>query len=203
MAWGCRDARAPVGGWLQGGGVVQKQETLPLGVVLERRRMENPWQDYAWKPVAVIPGAGACDPRGEWPVLKAGEDWAQFHAGTLPLELFRKETEGYKVNLTQKPPRLFVVLRSGEDMDCDHDMAPFLVTACPYEAQDYMDSGEETVEVVTMPDGVIAFVQAYIDAHHVDEPFHKRKRKRHASGDDSFGRRSALDPGRRGNGRHG
>lgn len=183
--------------------MIRKQETLPLGVVLERRRLDSPWQDYAWKPVAVIPGAGACDPRGEWLVLTAGEDWAHFHAGTLPLELFRKETEGYKVNLSQLPPRLFVVLRSGEDMDCDHDVAPFLVTACPYEAQDYLDSGEETVEVVAMPDGVIAFVQAYIDTHHVDEPFHKRKRKRYEGGDDSFGRRSPPDPGRRGNGRHG
>ena len=183
--------------------MVQKQETLPLGVVLERRRLDNPWQDYVWKPVAVIPGAGACDPRGEWPTLAAGEDWAHFHAGTLMLELFRKETEGYKVNLSQQPPRLFVVLRSGEDMDCDHDVAPFLVTACPYEAQDYLDSGEETVEVVAMPDGVIAFVQAYIDTHHVDEPFQKRKRKRYEGGDDSFGRRSPPDPGRRGNGRHG
>jgi hypothetical protein len=192
-----RDTRAPKGG------KVQKQESLPLGVVLERRRIDNPWQEYVWKPVAVIPGARACDPQGDWPVLAAGEGWAHFHAGTLPLELFRKETEGYKVNLSQQPPRLFVVLRSGEDMDCDHDLAPFLVTACPYEAQDYLDSGEETVEVVAMPEGVVAFVQAYIDAHHVDEPFRKRKRKRHEGGDESFGRRPAPGSGRGGNGRHG
>lgn len=170
---------------------MRKQESLPLGVVLERRRIDNPWQDYTWKPVAVIPGAGPCDPRGEWPVLAGGKDWAQFHAGTLMLELFRKETEGYKVNLSQQPPRLFVGLRSGEDMDSDHEVVPFLVTACPYEAQDYLDSGEDQVDAVAMPDAVIAFVQDFIDRHHVDEPFRKRKRTRAESGDEAFARRPA------------
>ena len=180
---------------------MEKQEQLPLGIVLERRDIDNPWQDHAWRPVAVFPGAPALDPRAGWPKLAEGEGWAHFHAGTLVLELFRRETEGYKVNLSQRPPSLFVVLRSGEDMDCDHDMVPFLVTACPYEAQDYLDSGDELIEAVAMPEGVAAFVQAYIDAHHVDEPFIKRKRKRHHGGDAGFGRRGAPQ-GRRGNGRH-
>ncbi len=179
------------------------QERLPLGVVLERRRSDNPWQDYAWRPVAVIPGAAPCDPCGQWTVLAAGEGWTHYHAGTLTLELFRKETEGYKVNLSQQPPCIFVGLRSGEDADCDHDLVPFLVTACPYEPQDYLDSGDDLVEAVAMPEGVVAFVQAYIETHHVDEPFHKRKRKRHESGDQSFGRRAPTAPKRPGNGRLG
>ncbi len=182
---------------------MSKQETLPLGVVLERRRLDNPWQDFTWQPVAVIPGARPLDPRGDWIALTQGEGWARYHAGTLLLELFRKETEGYKVNLSQDPPRLFLVLRGGEDMDCAHDLVPFLVTACPYEAQDYLDSGEETVEAVLMPEGVVAFVQAYIDKHHVDQPFRKRKRERYDTGDKSFGRRPMAAAGRRGNGRDG
>ena len=176
---------------------------MPLGVVVERREVDNPWQDHVWRPVAVIPGAASRDPCGEWLRLSGGAEVARYHAGTLPLELFRKETEGYKVNLSQTPPRLFVALRSGDDMDCDHDIVPFLVTACPYEAQDYLDSGEEQVEAVAMPDDVIAFVQAYIDQHHVDEPFYKRKRKRHDTGDAAFARRRPGVNGRGGNGRHG
>ena len=179
-----------------GGRGLRDQEQLPLGIVLERRTIANPWQDHTWKPVTVFPGAPALDPRAVWPMLAEGDGWAHFHAGTLALELFRKETEGYKVNLSQQPPRLFVGLRSGEDTDCDHDMVPFLVTACPYEAQDYLDSGDELIEAVAMPEGVAAFVQAYIDAHHVDEPFIKRKRTRHQDGDDGFGRR-APDTARR------
>ena len=180
---------------------MDRQERLPLGVVVERRKIDNPWVDHAWKAVAVIAGARDMDPKGPWTELARGssggtadsqakgEDWVHFHAGTLPLELFRKETEGYKVNLSQRPPRLFIVLRSGEDLDCDHDIAPFLVTACPYEAQDYLDSGEELVEPVAMPEGVAAFIQAFVDQHHVDEPFKKRKRKRYDSGETGFARR--------------
>ena len=182
---------------------MDRHERLPLGVVIERRRIDHPWQDHAWRPVAVVPGSGTSDPRGEWTVLREGDGWTQYLAGTLPLELFRKETEGYKVNLSQDPPRLFLVLRSGQDMDCGHELVPFLVTACPYEAQDYLDSGEETVEAVLMPEGVVAFVQAYIDQHHVDEPFRKRKRKRYDSGDESFGRRPLVTARRQGNGQDG
>lgn len=177
---------------------MKNQELLPLGVVLERRKIDNPWKDFDWKPVAVIPGAADRDPEGGWQVLREGEGWIHYHSGTLPLELFRRETEGYKVNLTYDPPRIYVVLRSGEDMDCQHDMVPFLVTACPYEAQDYLDSGEEIVEALAMPPEVIAFVQAYIDQHHVDEPFLKRKRKRHDLEETSFGRPPPVN--RRSNG---
>ena len=179
---------------------MQRQETLPLGVVLERRAVDHPWMDHEWRPVAVIPGAPPLDPRGDWRLLEGEGDQARYHAGTLSIELFRKDTEAYRFNLAQDPPRIFVVLRGGEDMDCDHEVVPFLVTASPYEAQDYLD-GDELVEPVAMPDGVIAFVQAYIDAHHVDEPFHKRKRKKTQSGDSSFARPPDEMPGGRGNGR--
>ncbi len=178
---------------------MKDQENLPLGIVLERRRVVHRCKDFDWRRVTVSPGAAALDPEGAWRVLAEGEDWIQYHSGTLTLELFRRETEGYKFNLTHQPPRLFVVLRGGEDADCDHDVVPFLVTACPYEAQDYLDSGEELVEPVIMPPGVTAFVQAYIDRHHVDEPFKKRKRKRHDPEDVGFGRTAPVD--RRGNGR--
>ncbi len=147
--------------------------SLPTGVVVERREVDNRWQDHAWRPVAVIPGA---PPVEEWRVLHRGEGWVHYHAATLELELHRKETEGYRVNLAQSPPVVFVVLRPGEE-DGEHDFEPFLVTVCPYEALDYGESGEEIVEGVPMPDEVAAWVQAFVDEHHVDVPFKKRKRK--------------------------
>jgi hypothetical protein len=173
--------------------VTTDQESLPLGVVVERRRVESRWKDHDWRPIAVFAGAPPRDPKGEWIELRRDEGWVQFHAGTLPLELFRRETEGYRLNLSQEPPRLFVVMRSGEDADSPHEAVPFLVTACPYEAQDYLDSGEELVEAVAMPPDVVAFVQSYVDAHHVDEPFHKRKRRPHTEAGDSFARRPRVD----------
>lgn len=162
---------------------MDKQESMPLGVVVERREIDNPWQDHSWSAVAVMPGAADIE---EWRLLASDEGWARYHADTLSLELHRSETEAYRTNLADNPPRVFVLLREDEE-DGGHEVAPFLVTASPYEAQDYLDSGEEIVDGVTMPDAVIAWVQAFIDAHHVDKPFYKRKRKRHETEQLGFG----------------
>ena len=149
-------------------------ESLPLGLVLERRRLDHPWQDYAWRPVAVFPG----DPEGEpWRVLKEGDGWVHYFAGTLELELYPKETDGYRVNLSQPVPLVFVVLRPDEEDETDHEVVPFLVTACPYEAESYIESGDEIVEGVPMPDAVLAWVGDFVETHHVEETFKKRKRK--------------------------
>jgi hypothetical protein len=51
-----------------------------------------------------------------------------------------------------------------------------------------------------MPPEVTAFVQAYIDRHHVDEPFKKRKRKRHDAEESGFGRPAPVDRPRNGRG---
>lgn len=162
---------------------MNKQESMPLGVVVERREIDNPWQDHTWSAVAVIPGAAEID---EWRLLASDEGWVHYHAATLTLELHRSETEAYRTNLSDNPPRVYVLLREDEEND-EHEVAPFLVTVSAYEAQDYLDSSEEIVDGVTMPDAVIAWVQAFIDAHHVDEPFVKRKRKRHATEELGFG----------------
>ena len=149
---------------------MERSTRMLLGVVVERRELDNRWQRWAWKPVAVIPGAA---PVTEWRELVRGEHFVRWHAGTLPLELHRKETEGYRYNLSGKVPAIYVGLRpQGGSAE---RFVPFLVTASPYEAQYYPD---DLVEPVPMPDGLIAWVQEFVDRHHVDEPFRKRKRDR-------------------------
>jgi hypothetical protein len=147
---------------------MERRLTMPLGVVVERREIEHRWQKHSWRPVAVIPGA---PPVGAWRELVRGDRYIRWHAATLPLELHRTETEGYRANLSGKVPAIYVVLRpqSGDE----HEHAPFLVTASPYEASGY---AENIVEPVPMPDALIGWVQDFVDRHHVEEPFHKRKR---------------------------
>ena len=113
--------------------------SMSLGVVVERREIENPWQDYVWRPIAVISNAA----RGErWRELQRGADWVHFLAATFDLELFRGETEGYLTNLSQNPPLIYVVLRQGEEAE-DNEVEPFHVTACPFEAMGYHESGDD------------------------------------------------------------
>lgn len=171
---------------------IKGQKGMALGIVVERREIDHRWVKHRWTPVAVIPGAAPADPLAPWSRLTEGDGWVHYHAGTLMLDLFPGETEGYRVNLAQRPPRLFVVLRTGEDMASRHDVVPFLVTACPFEAQDYQDSGEEIVEAVVMPPGIAALVEGFVAEHHVEEPFHKRKRKRWSEQGSGIGRRSSA-----------
>ena len=155
-------------------------ETMPVGIVVERRDSSHPWADNIWLPVAVIPGAPAMDPGGPWKKLKEGEGWEQYHAGTLEIEVFRTDTEAYLDCLSGDPPSVFVVLR--EDLEGEHELKPFIATVSSFEAQDYLD-GEDLVEAVPMPDGMIAWLSEFIEFHHKDEPFKKRKQRRHYKGD--------------------
>jgi len=155
---------------------MERSIRMPLGVVVERREIDNRWQRWAWKPVAVIPGAPSVD---AWRELVRGERFVRWHAATLPLELHRTETEAYRANLSGKVPAIYVVLRKIQPSErtANHEVCPFAVTASPYDAEGYME-GDDLVEAVAMPDGLIAWVQAFIERHHVDQPFVKRKRKR-------------------------
>ena len=148
-------------------------ESLPVGIVLERREIDHPWQDHSWHAVDVIPGAPAVQ---EWRVLAEGPGRVRYHAATLEVELFDKETEGYRLNLSTGVPKVYVVLRSDEDAEAE--VEPFLATVNPYESQDYMD-GDEVVDAVPMPEDMVAWVGHFVAEHHVDEPFKKRKREPH------------------------
>lgn len=171
---------------------MERQESMKLGVVVERRDSRSRWQDYDWTAVAVIPGA---PPVADMRMLRAGPGWVQFHAATLDLDLFHRETEGYKVNMSGETPAVYVVLRQGEEAD-EPDVVPFCVTVCPYEAQDYLDAGDCLVEAVAMPDSVLALVKDFVDQHHVDVPFVKRKQKRQKGREESGpGRHRRLDRG--------
>jgi hypothetical protein len=177
--------------------MTERTRSLPLGVVVERRALDNPWPSHEWRPVSVIPGAG---PVADWKLLAEGPGWTRYHAATLTLELHRKETEAYRTNLSSATPSIFVRLTADEGDEAAHEVEPSLVTASPYEAQDYLDSGADIVEAVAMPADVIAWVQAFIDKHHVDEPFKKRKRQPHSSEADAPRRLGPVDLPRKGNG---
>ena len=143
---------------------------MPVGVVVRVTPGITRWANWSRKVIDLLPGA-----RDEnWKVLRRDGDVVEYHAGTLSLELFESDTEAYRLGLSSRSPSLFVVMReNGDDVP-----ELVLVTASPYEAQDYLDSGEEVVEPVVMPDGVIAWVRDFVDAHHEEEVFVKRRRDR-------------------------
>jgi hypothetical protein len=169
---------------------MERRISMALGVVVERREIDNRWQRWSWKPVAVIAGA---PPVAEWRELVHGDRFVRWHAATLPLVLHRTETEAYRVNLSGQTPAIYVVLRKVEPSErtAGNDVGPFAVTASPYDAEGYME-GDDVVEAVPMPEGLAAWVQAFVDRHHVDQPFVKRKRERVKPGQAGVGDRSSA-----------
>ncbi|MEM7693833.1 MAG: DUF3305 domain-containing protein [Pseudomonadota bacterium] len=148
-----------------------KVATLPVGVVVEARPGVTRWAKTVHVPVAVLPGAGPAD----WRLLRDEGATRQYHAATLALTLHRADAEAYRTALAMTPPSVFVVLREGEG---PHGVDVHTVTASPFEAQDYGDPGDEVVEPVPMPEGLVAFVRDFCDRHFTDVPFVKRQRDR-------------------------
>ncbi|MGF1551845.1 MAG: DUF3305 domain-containing protein [Paracoccaceae bacterium] len=155
--------------------VSERYESVGAGVVVRRQPGVTRWQAWVWRPVAVLPGAAPAD----WRLLRGEGAVRDYHAATLPLTLWRSDTPAYRVALAAEPPSLWVVCRPNEGQGpAEFPLLPFLVTASPFEAQDYADSGEETVEPLPMPAAVIGWVSAFVERHHVEEDFKKRRRDR-------------------------
>jgi hypothetical protein len=148
------------------------RETAQVGVIVERRALDNPWIDHVWMPVAVLAGAPAAAP---WTVLHETDSLTRFYAGTFELELFASDTGMYRDNLGSGRPRLWIALRSS---DAPPGVMLHLVTADPFEGESLTEAGADIIEAVPMPIELQQWLAAFVETHHVERPFIKRKRDR-------------------------
>ncbi|WP_254892259.1 DUF3305 domain-containing protein [Roseovarius sp. A-2] len=158
----------------------EKEVTMPVGIVIRKSSGVTRWAAWSWRAVALLPGAGPA----EWRELRREGEAVEYHAATVHVELHHTQTEAYLQGISAKVPSIYVVMRNGAA--AHRDGAPLdvvLATASPFEAQDYADTGEEIVEKVPMPEGMIAWVRDFVEAHHEDEEFKKRRRDRRTIGD--------------------
>ncbi len=164
--------------------------SVPVGVVLRRAPGVTRWQKWSWTASAVLPGAGAAD----WREIRNEGDVVEFHAATVPLELHGADAEAYLHGLGSQVPSLYIVMRADGG---DRPLEVVLVTASPYEAQDYTDSGEEIVEKVAMPPMLRAMIEDFVDEFYEEEEFVKRKRdkKRVDEVQDGVGDPRIVKPG--------
>lgn len=158
--------------------MTERTATLAVGVVLRKQPGVTRWAKWVWRVVGVLPGAGPAEWREMRREACKGGEAVEYHAATLELEVHRAEIEAYLVALSNDPPSCYVVLREAEDPKAEHEIEVFLVTANAYEAQDYLDSGEEIVEAVPMPPAMIGWLSDFVGRHHKEEEFYKRKRDR-------------------------
>lgn len=171
--------------------VENREVTIPLGIIVEQRKSTHPWGDWIWKSVAVFMNA---DEDASWKEMIRGEDFARYHAATLPLTLHRKETEPLQFNLMLEQPELYVVLQENEDPASPFPYIPHVVTASPYQAQDFLDADDAIIEKVAMPEEVAALIQAFVEEHHVEAEFKKRKRDQVDISQQKFGKMPIFIP---------
>lgn len=164
----------------------ERSTSLTVGVVIAREPTDHPWQDFRWSPVELLIGNPALS---VGTVINETETQIQYYGGTFTIELHRKETSAYLVNLENDPPVAYIVLREAEDDDEDASL-PVMVetlTVSPFEAQDYLDSGEDIVEPLTMPEPLVAWIKRFVATHHEEETFIKRKRDKLDIRNEKFG----------------
>ncbi|HEY2229259.1 MAG TPA: DUF3305 domain-containing protein [Xanthobacteraceae bacterium] len=148
--------------------------SIPVGVVVERRRATSPWLDVIWRPIAVLSGlSGGLPDTAPWTVLSATADAATFYAGGTAVELYRTETEHYRGNLASPRPSLWIALRP---TGAEPPYRLFAVTADPAEGESFTQAGDDLVDAVPMPPAVHQVIAAFVAEHHVEQAFYRRKR---------------------------
>ena len=165
--------------------VVRPLKTIPVGVVVERKRAESPWVDYLWRPITALPGV---PDTAAWSKLSDDGECAIFYVGAAEVELYPSETTQYRDNLQSTTPSLWVVLRP---TDGEPPYTLLTVTADPAEGEGLTQPGTDIVEPVAMPDQVYDVVAAFVAEHHVERVFFKRKRDR--SDPEALGRRGRME----------
>jgi hypothetical protein len=150
----------------------QWKRELRVGAVVRRSPGVTRWVKEIWKPVAVIPGA----PDAFWKELIREENVVDYHAGTVTMELFRADVEGYLVSLNMAVPSIWIIMDRDVTSQSPSGWVLSTITASAHEALDALDSGESIVEAVPIPESMAAWIKEFIDMHYIEEPFKKRRR---------------------------
>jgi len=161
------------------------QQTIAVGVVVERSKAASRWSDYLWRPLSVIVGAPATAP---WSKLSDDGEHTCFFAGVADIALHRTETANYQSNLLSEQPLLWVVLRPSET-SMPYEL--LMVTADPTEGEAMTEAGNNLVDTVPMPLAVQQTLASFVSEHHVEHRFSKRERDR--ADPEKLGRRLPND----------
>jgi hypothetical protein len=146
--------------------------SVPVGVVIERRKAKSPWTDFVWRPVAVLPGVPDAPP---WTVLDSDDDSTTFYGGATAIELHRSDCPGYRDNLSTGAALLWVVLHPTSG---DPPYMVAAVTADPSEGEASTESAANVVETVPMPEPIRATVAEFVAENYVEHTFVRRQRDR-------------------------
>jgi hypothetical protein len=138
-----------------------------IAVVMQRRALKNRWQSESWEPWSALESAQRGAPRK----LVDEQGLTQWLHPGFELTLHRDEAEGYYMNVSSGAPKIFVLWRMLEDHEAKDGSGavPVQITASYDEAGRWMDGGH-SVDNVTMPAEIFAWVGEYVEKNYRPEP---------------------------------
>ena len=140
-----------------------------ISVVMERTPLASRWQSEKWEAKGVLPdmsGAGA-EPRI---IYDDGTRLEVLYSG-LEINLKGEDLENYYLNLTSPEPKVFVLVRAD-----DGTPRPAFVSVSYARAAGWMDANE-TVDAVSLPPELHAWVGEFVERYYRPRPKFKRQRK--------------------------
>jgi hypothetical protein len=145
---------------------------IPVAVLAERRPGVTRWAEHVWRVVEVLEQV---PPVPAWTLLREADGRALFLAGAAEVVLHPTDTTNYRHNLQAAPPLVWAVLRPA---NTPAGFTLQTVTVDPGEAHIHADTGNDLVEALPMPPGLLAATADFVARHHVERDFYKRKRDR-------------------------
>lgn len=130
---------------------------LPIGVIMQRRSLNNRWVSEAWSAVGVVPQS---DVHTGVLMLATSAERDTYLVPGLHLELFPDEDEGYFENAMAPEPKVFVKWRMQ-----DGRAMPVMASVSYAEGTRMFDCGE-AADGVSMPGEIRAWLLAYLQANY-------------------------------------
>ena len=119
-------------------------------------------------PAPVLPQEPAVAPNT---LLTSDGGLETWYLGGRDMVLYSGDTSHHKDNLLSGRPSVWVVIRGNDPSSAE----VVDVTADPYEGEGYASDLDLTVEAVPMPVSMRKLVKDFVETHHVEIPFKKRK----------------------------
>lgn len=166
-------------------------ERRDIGVVVERHAIQSQWATHRWHPGAVLLEVPETAP---W--TKLGEEGAiaRYYAGAATITLVPSECESYLYNLTGRAPQVWIILRPRAPGPDGRDVELESVTVAAGEAEALAGGIDIVVESVAMPEEIVAWVTAFVEAHPAAPKQFKRKRSDHVSEGKAIAEQMKAEP---------
>jgi hypothetical protein len=143
-----------------------------IGVVMQRRPLDNRWQPHQWRPIEIVDHAVLA--QGSARCLRDDIADTRWLFAGFDINLFTDECEGYFLNISSPLPCWFVMWRM-EERDGSDVAVPKSVTLSYNEAARLMDGGEQ-VDTIAASTDIVACLADFVARHYKPEPKGKRRK---------------------------